>query len=303
MPSPVSLLRGAVTFCLLATAMVAKSQTGPEGPPVKIDWTKGPSRVDVGAVGELALPEGMLFAGPADTKKIMERLGNPSSGKEAGLVVPASDTEQWMLVYEYRRIGYIKDAAREKIDAEAILANIREATEQANKERQKLGAPAIHVTGWQEAPHYDARTNNLVWAILGRDDQGEEFANYNVRVLGREGVMSVTLVEAPQRLAASKPALDRLLSAYTFKRGKTYAEWVPGDKVAEYGLTALVAAGAGAAAAKLGFFALLGKFLAKAWQLLIVAVLAIGAALRRAWNAARGRTEAREAPRPVEPGT
>lgn len=293
-----------VTSCLalMGAAAVARSAAASDAPEFKIAWVKGPSRVDVGSVGELALPEGMLFAGPSDTKKLMERIGNPTTGAEAGLVVPATEREQWMLVYEYRKIGYVKDAAREKIDSDAILANIREATEKGNAERKRLGSPPIHVTGWIEAPHYDPRTNNLVWAILGRDDGGQEFANFNVRVLGREGVMSVTLVEDPGKLVASKPSLDRLLAAYSFKRGKAYAEWVPGDKVAEYGLTALVAAGAGAAAAKMGLFAVLGKILAKAWQLVIVAIVAVGAFLKRLWNAARGRAVTRQAP-PAGPST
>jgi uncharacterized membrane-anchored protein len=103
--------------------------------------------------------------------------------------------------------------------------------------------------------------------------------------------MSVTLVDAPETMAASRPRLDALLGGFEFKKGETYAEWRPGDKVAEYGLTALVAAGAGAAAAKLGFFAVVGKFLAKGWKLLVLALAGLGGVIGKLWRKVRGVPE------------
>ena len=91
--------------------------------------------------------------------------------------------------------------------------------------------------------------------------------------------------------------MDAVLGAFRYKLGNRYAEWRPGDKVAEYGLTALVAAGAGAAAVKLGLFAFLGKLLAKAGKLVVVAVAGLGAAAVKFWNALRGKASARP-PRP-----
>jgi uncharacterized membrane-anchored protein len=125
--------------------------------------------------------------------------------------------------------------------------------------------------------------------------------NYNVRVIGRDGVMSVTFVDDPRNLAAARPAVDEVIAAFTYKRGKKYAEWVPGDKVAEYGLTALVAAGAGAAAAKLGFFGVLAKLFGKAGKLVIVLLVALGAGAVKFWNALRGKASARPARPPADP--
>src|SRR5262249_1118766 len=100
-----------------------------------------------------------------------------------------------------------------------------------------------------------------------------EIVNYNIRMLGRHGYMSVVLVTDPPQLAAVKPDVQNVIANFSYKQGKSYAEFIQGDKVAEYGLTALVAGGAGAAAVKFGFFTFLAKY-AKALVFGAIALLA-----------------------------
>jgi uncharacterized membrane-anchored protein len=292
-------------LALALSTGIASPGVAQEAPAPKVDWRPGPATVDVGRdLAELRLPEGFAFAGPEDTRAILERMGNRTDGSELALVVPEAEGEDWFLVFEWRGVGYVKDDEKDEIDADALLASLREATEDGNAWREEHNVPALHVTRWAEPPHYDSATNHMVWAVVAQDEGGGESLNYNVRVLGRDGVMSVTLVESPDGLAASKPNVERLLSGFAYKQGKRYAEWVPGDKVATYGLTGLVAAGAGAAAVKLGLFAWLGKLLGKMGKL--VGVVAIGAValLGKIWNAARGRMSATPRPRPqgTDPG-
>jgi uncharacterized membrane-anchored protein len=279
---------------------------GPEGNPAprkapEVQGVKGPAPVDLGdELAKVDLGEEFAFTGPAGTRDLLHYLGNPTHGSELGLVVPRAQGEGWLVIFEWNPIGYVKDDERDKIDADALLSSIRDATERGNKKRKELGGAAIHVTGWTEPPHYDVATHNLTWALLGKDDEGAEFVNYNVRVLGRSGVMSVTLVDSPERLAAAKPKAEKLIAAFSYKRGKTYAEWVPGDKVAQYGLTALVAAGAGAAAAKLGLFAVLGKLLAKFGKAIALGFAALGGVVAKFWRALRGKASARPAAPPTD---
>jgi uncharacterized membrane-anchored protein len=66
-------------------------------------------------------------------------------------------------------------------------------------------------------------------------------------------------------LDAHKPAAQTMLAALDFDDGKRYADFnASTDKVAEYGLAALVV---GVAAKKLGLLATLGLFLAKFWKI------------------------------------
>jgi len=280
-----------IALALPAFARAEQERAEPEPP--KVSWTKGPAEVDMGSVATMALPDSMAFAGADDARKLLESMGNPSNGTEMGLVVPRAEGQNWFIVYEYRKVGYVKDEEKDRIDADAILKGITEATEASNDERKKMGVPGLHVVRWVEPPRYDERSHNLVWATLARDDEGHEVVNYNVRVLGREGFTAVTLVDDATSWVASKPAVEQALAAFSYKKGRTYAEWIPGDKVAEYGLTALVAAGAGAAAVKLGFLGYLGKLFAKAGKLIVVGIAALGGLLAKLWSAARGRTAGR----------
>lgn len=283
----------ALTIALALTAPARAEQGRVEQEPPKVSWTQGPAEVEMGGVATMALPDSMAFAGADDTKKLLESMGNFANGSEMGLVVPRAEGQNWFIVYEYRKVGYVKDEEKDRIDADGILKGITEATEASNERRKEMGVPGLHVLRWAEPPRYDERTHNLVWATLARDDEGHEVVNYNVRVLGREGFTSVTLVDDARNWVAAKPAVEQALAAFTYKKGRSYAEWVPGDKVAEYGLTALVAAGAGAAAAKLGFFAYLGKLFAKAGKLVVVGIAALGGLIAKLWSAARGKVASR----------
>lgn len=291
-------LAGLAAAALVVSPAAAQDPAPPaaDRQPPKVKWIEGPAKVSLGDVAELDLPDSVAFLQKEDAQKLLEYWGNITGGGELGMVAPKADDQDWIIVFDYDDLGYIKDAEKEEIDADAILKSIQEGTERSNEERKKRGHAAMHVTGWAEPPHYDPRTQNLTWAALHRTDDGHEGVNHNVRLLGRSGVMSVTLVDEPQKLAASKPAVDQVIQAFAFKKGKTYAEWRPGDKVAEYGLAALVAGGAGAAAVKLGFFGFLGKFFAKFAKLLVVAGAAVVGVFVKFWNALRGKMSARKAP-------
>jgi uncharacterized membrane-anchored protein len=139
----------------------------------------------------------------------------------------------------------------------------------------------MHVDDWVEKPHYDVTTHNLVWGLSAHDDDGGHVVNYNVRLLGRHGYMSITLVESPEGFAAARDGFTKLLGGFGYVSGGRYAEYVSGDRLAEVGLAALVAGGAGAAAAKLGLFGKLGKLIAASGKAILVFVLAAFAAVRR----------------------
>jgi uncharacterized membrane-anchored protein len=274
------------------TLLLIPSTPFAQGQAPSLSWIPGPKTVDLGQVAQLDLPAGYVFLDAADTRKLLETMGNVPDGDEVGLVAPASDDESWFVVFDYRAVGYVKDDEKDKIDAKAILDGIREGTEEANKIRKQKGVSGVHVVGWQQPPQYDASTHNLTWAILGKDDEGGQVVNFNVRLLGRNGYVSATLVEDSEKIAAARPHLDTLLGAFGFKSGNKYAEFRPGDKVAEYGLVALVAGGAGAVAAKTGLLAALIKLLAKGGKAVVLLVVAALAGLKKLLDVFRNDSRA-----------
>jgi uncharacterized membrane-anchored protein len=66
--------------------------------------------------------------------------------------------------------------------------------------------------------------------------------------------------------------------------GQKYSEFKSGDKVAAYGLSALVLGGAGVMAAKMGLFAKLGVILGKFWKGIVFGLIALGALVKKFWD-------------------
>ncbi|MFZ5442161.1 MAG: DUF2167 domain-containing protein [Myxococcota bacterium] len=242
-----------------------------EPEPLPPGMTEGPAHVKVGANAELDLPQGVIFGDAKVAKDILERSGNLTNGQEVGILLNAQSS----VIFEFDPVGYVKDDDKEALDADKMLTALRENQEEANSELERRGLDALELTGWQVKPHYDPATHNLEWAPLVKNKKnGHETVNYNVRILGRRGVMEATLLVSPDKFDAELPGFRQSLKGFTFTKGEDYMSWVKGDKVAEYGLAALVTGGAVAVAAKSG---LLGKLI----KPLIVAVGAALAAIKR----------------------
>jgi uncharacterized membrane-anchored protein len=201
----------------------------------------------------------------------MESMQNPTSGRELGFLIEMGS--DWFILFEFDDTGYVPDDEKAKLDADAMLKSIRAGTEAGNVERRKKGWPEMTITGWETPPRYNDATKNLEWAIRG-ESQGSSVVNHNTRLLGREGVMRVTLVADPDKLPEAMPRFETLIAGYGYKEGHRYAEFKKGDKMAKYGLTALVVGGASAVAVKSGLF----KWL---WKGLIVAGVAIAAFVKK----------------------
>src|SRR5512139_4260065 len=137
---------GALALALLLGAADAVRAEDAPAPERKIAWTPGPATVALGdALAEIRLPEALAFAGADDTRKLLESMGNSTDGSEMGLVVPKADDQGWFIVFEWNAVGFVKDDEKDAIDADALLASIREGTEAANAWRKEPGLPAPHV--------------------------------------------------------------------------------------------------------------------------------------------------------------
>ncbi len=243
-----------------------------------LDWVKGPTTVNVAGNSSLRVPEDYLFLDAANTAKFEELTHNLSGGKEV-LIGPRS--LQWVAYLEFSDDGYVKDD--EKIDADAILNSLKSSTARANEERRRRGWETMQILGWAVPPAYNTTTKRLEWATLF-ESQSEKGVNFFTKILGRRGVTSVVLVSSPDEQTESVAALNRVLTGYDFNAGDRYAEYKPGDKVAEYGLTGLILGGAVAAAAKAGllkgFWKVIVGFAAAAWKLIAAAVVAMVAGIK-----------------------
>jgi len=271
-----TICRLAVCLALLPAAAAAQLD--------KIPWAKGPTKGVLGAEATITVPASCLFTGMDGVKAFLEATQNNASGNERGvLLCPANGTnDTWFVLFSYDQSGYVRDDEGASLDADAILESVRRGTDAGNRERKRRGWGTLTVEGWATKPFYDRATNNLTWAITARDNEGGRTVNHSVRLLGRGGVMHADLVTTPEQLAVLVPTFNTMIGGYTYSSGYKYAEWRSGDKVAAYGLTALVAGGAGVALVKSG---LLVKF----WKLIVIGFAALVGALKRLWSRITGK--------------
>ncbi len=258
---------------LVSLPLMAQSDANPLA---SLHWQVGPTTGTIGDKGTIAVPKGYVFLGKEDTAKFMTLTENLSSGEE---YILAPDDLGWFAIFQFEATGYVKDD--EKIDADDLLESVKDNTERANEERRKKGWSTMSITGWRFPPRYDNGTHLLEWAFLGKDDEnGSAVVNYNTRILGRTGVMGVVVVADPGTVGAAVGQFKAALKGYEFDDGERYAQYQPGDKVAEYGLAALIAGGAAAVAAKKGFFSIILGALAAGWKIVLAALAGVGAWLR-----------------------
>ncbi len=254
---------------------------------------RGPTSITLKDQAVLALPGHFGFIPRKEAAALMNAMGNRVGDRFLGLVVPLKEgggAGGWFVTVDFDPAGYVKDDDAKHWDADKLLTSLKDGTEAANEQRQKLGVPPIAVTRWIEPPAYDAATHELVWSAEAKLKNGNDpdpTINYNTYLLGREGYLELNLVTSASAVDADKAAARELLSAVQFNSGKRYGDFNSStDKVAAYGLAALVA---GVAAKKLGLLAILAAALVKFAKVIAIGAAGGFAALSRWWKSRTGK--------------
>jgi uncharacterized membrane-anchored protein len=224
------------------------------------------------------------YLDPHQTDQVLQAWGNPPDAHTLGMIVPSSASplaaEGWGVIITYDENGYVKDDEAATMDYGKLLKQMQERVEEDNKERKEGGYRTFSLVGWAEPPRYDSATHKLYWAKeLAFESESLHTLNYNIRILGRGGVLVLNAVATMGQLAEIKQATPDVLAMVNFNAGHRYADFVPGkDKVAEYGIAALIVGGI---AAKAGLFKLLLGVLIAAKKLVIIGIAAVGAFFRK----------------------
>jgi uncharacterized membrane-anchored protein len=247
-----------------------------------------------GGIAKIALPPDLRYLSPADAETVLYKIwGNPGGQRTLGLIVPdgfdpVADSS-WAVVITFEEDGYVKDDDAAKIDYTKMLADMQERVRDSNKEREKQGYPSLELVGWAAPPRYDAATKKLYWAkelkFGGRPDNT---LNYNIRILGRRGVLNLNAVAEMKQLQTVEAATPAILAAVNFQEGHRYADFNEStDKVATYGLAALVAGGL---AAKTGILKALWLGILAFKKFIIIGLIALASSAGKIWNWIRGRS-------------
>lgn len=182
----------------------------------------------------------------------------------------------------------MKDDDAAKLNYDDVLKDMKKDVAENNKEREKEGYPSIELLGWAARPHYDQASHKMYWAKeLRVGGSPETTLNYNIRLLGRRGVLVLNAIASTKQLPEIEQASPAILAMVNFEDGHRYADFNPStDKVASYGLAALVAGGI---LAKGGFFKMLLVGLLAAKKFVIIGVLALFAGIKKLFSLGSGR--------------
>tara|TARA_R110002167_G_scaffold7718_3_gene36255 strand:+ start:512 stop:1567 length:1056 start_codon:yes stop_codon:yes gene_type:complete len=245
----------------------------------------------------LNLGDAYYYLDAADSRRVLVDLwGNPPGNADGvlGMVFPTGKSpmdDTWGAVISYSADGYVSDAEATGYDYDALLNRLRDGEAANNRERQKNGYAEIELAGWAQAPTYDPDRHALIWAKdLTFSDADIHTLNYDVRVLGRRGVLSMNIVSVMPDLANVSEAANGLMQTASFAPGSRYTDFVEGvDRKAEFGLAGLVAGGAAVLVAKkVGLIGILLLVLKKGAVIILAGLAGIGTWVRRMFGGKAG---------------
>lgn len=237
-------------------------------------------------IAVLDLPENFQYLGPEDAGRLITQgWGNPPGMKTLGLILPADVNplggRGWGVVLTYQNDGHVNDSDADSIDYTELLKKMQAAFTEQNEQRKQQGYGTLDFVGWAENPTYDKATHKLYWAKeLAAENAPDHTLNYDIRVLGRQGVLVLTAVSGLSQIDTIKARMPQVVNFTNFTPGNAYNDFNDStDKTAAYGLAALIAGGA---AAKMGLFAKL-LAMAVAFKKVIVLVVAGFAVSVKKW--------------------
>lgn len=243
-----------------------------------------------GGNATLNVPGGFKFLNAEQTQFVLTDLwGNPRQPDVLGMIFPQDGSpfqdSSYVFVVSFENMGFVKDHDAEDIDYDKMLKDMQAEEKGDNEAREKEGYPSVHIAGWAQKPFYDKERKVLHWAKdLQFGNKEDHTLNYDVRVLGRKGVLSLNAVASINELPVVKKDIDKVLNMASFTDGNKYADFNSNtDKIAVYTIGGLVA---GKVLAKAGIFALIAKF----GKVIIAGLIAAFYAIRK-WFTGRGKPE------------
>lgn len=243
-----------------------------------------------GGKAVLHVPDTFGYLDPAETDRVLQAWGNPPDSQTWGMLLPANTSifsdESWAVVVTHTDDGHIKDDDAAEIDFTELLGEMQAGAEEESKARIAAGLTGLRIVGWAEPPHYDAATHKIYWAKElsfgdGKSEDGEPQSNglnYSIRALGRTGVLELNAVANMSQLATIKAPMEQVMGFAEFTAGNRYEDFDESiDRVAEYGIAALVAGGV---AAKTGVFKGLFLMLMAGKKFIVIGLIAAAGALK-----------------------
>jgi uncharacterized membrane-anchored protein len=254
-------------------------------------WQTGTINLNKG-MATINVPSGMRYLDAEQSNRVLTDLwGNPPSDNSLGMLFPAdkSPISPDVIAFNisWEEMGYVKDDDADKINYDDLLKEQQKDAQEGSKQRVEMGYEAIEIVGWASKPYYDKNSKVLHWAKEIKFGAGEagNTLNYDVRVLGRKGVLSMNAIGDIASVDVVKGLIPGVINSVNFNEGHRYADFDSKvDDVAAWTIGGLVA---GKVLAKAGFFAIILKFI----KPILFALVAFGGVI---WKFITGRKKEEE---------
>ncbi|WP_053970093.1 DUF2167 domain-containing protein [Mangrovimonas sp. ST2L15] len=227
------------------------------------------------------IPNGYKFLNSEQTEYVLTELWNNPPSESLGMLLPENvspldDDFSYCIEISYSEDGYIDDEDAEDLDYDDLLEDMQKDVLEANPQRETMGYEKIELVGWAAPPYYDHENKKLHWAKeLKFENYDVNTLNYEIRVLGRKGYLSLTAIGDVSVLDEFNQDKDYVIRSVEFNKGHRYEDFNPDiDQVAAYGIGGLIA---GKILAKAGFFALLIKF----WKFIAIGAIGLFSAFKK----------------------
>jgi len=245
----------------------------------KLHWAVGQHAL-ADSHGTFTAPQGVKAVTGSEARHADDVI-NGTSGSDSEAVAMVS-TSGDVLYLTFVSSGFVTADDWKEVDAPKMLQDIRDATDGQNEERKKNGQSGLQVDGWVQEPRFDAARHSVVWILkLHEDNGGRPFLNATALALGRDGYERFVLAADADNPAKARSELNSLVGNFSYNKGSRWTDHLSGDKLAGFGIAALVGTVAGATIAKtVGFGALL-LLLKKFFVLIVAAVIGAIAWLRK----------------------
>lgn len=240
----------------------------------------------------IRVPKGFLFIDAEQANHLFsDYWGNPYDPDMLGALIP-SDNEMFYQVnvaysISFTDCGYISDDDASTIDYDELLATLKESNAESNKKRDP--EQQLSLIGWAATPKYIQGSHTLIWGRTYKNYNGDDVINYDIRLLGRYGALSVNAVISPEDLPEVQEKEELVIKSFTFKKGYTYTDFDSDTDISsDLTIGSLVA---GSILAKTGALAKIGAFLLKFWKLILVAIAALGGLIAKLVKGKKDKTE------------
>jgi uncharacterized membrane-anchored protein len=249
-----------------------------------LDYKTGQITIQ-GDLATVTVPPGFSFLESKDAQFVLTDLwNNPEDHDILGMMVPTGvdllAAESWAIIYSYEEDGHVDDDDAEDTDYDELLGDMKKEIAANNSSRMEAGYSSMELIGWAKTPFYDEASHKLHWAKeikFGTDSLNT--LNYNIRMLGRKGVLVMNIVSGMDNIKTVENNIDKILASTNFNAGNKYEDFDSSvDKVAEYGIGGLIAGGI---LLKTGLLAKVGILLLKTWKFIAIGAVGLFAFFRK----------------------